>query len=982
MTAASSALLWLPAAVASAAPAATSATARSAAPAHTSASTTKAVAPTSELQAGVIAGTVFGPAGVPLAGICVTATGTGGRALARTNGAGGYTLTGLRPGTYSIRYADCTSQDSYVAMGYPAGPVDVVSGQRTSLEPVALPAATPLQAIATERAYLRAHQPAAAAAKVTSAVTGTVRNRSGKPLAGICVRAMAKVSYGTKTEHFSFYLQSDAKTGNGGRYAIRGLPSDFHPVSWQLLFTVGCGNGGNYAPQWWRDESSARKATVLHAKPDGATLTGIDATLTEGGSIAGVIRGRSASGPGIRGACVVATGLNGQEGVTIRVLTGDGGRYVLHGLGSGDYDVAFSPCNAGNYLGASYGKITAVVGTTRAVSGFLPAGAAITGTVTSSQGGHAKLAKICVDVSKADSGILQFATTAATGRYTVDRLPHGTYYVGLEGCGNSGSYAPQFYRAGASTGSLSAASATGINLGVGGKATANVAMLPGGTVEGTVTTRSSGGPLRDACVAAIGQSGGDDLLFEPGGPVLVQSGNSVLTNSAGRYRLTNLRPDLYVLHVGDCDGTEYAGAWFAADGGISPQWLSVPAGTVAGVNEALPRAGTITGTVTNSSGHAVSGVCVEANQEGATVPAFLTLYDGVATLGTTTAKTGKYKIGGLPPGEYEVSFEPCINGKYAAQWYKDKSPGSTPTAVQVRAGHTTSGISGRLTSGKSVTGVTLSGITGKPIRACVEVGPGQSPEVLNFFGVSSKSGRFTLKHVVAGTYWVDALPCGAESSQLAVLLEVIKIPAGHSTKAIVLRLPRAGSIVGTVTGAGVPGGAAGACVDLVSGSGDPIYGADVARNGRYSMTDVAPGNYQLQVNDSCSGGTALAPVLAAVHVRSGPATSVNIALAKNGSITGTVTSSAASGPVAGICVSAYAGKSATQPAAVAITASNGGYQIGYLPPGSYVVKFNSGCPTTGYATQWYSDATSATTATSVVVSPGATSSGVDASLGS
>ncbi len=997
MTAASSALVWLPAAVASAAPAATSATARSAAPAHTSAGTTKAVAPASAqkagsaaaaaqaaAQAGAISGTVIGPAGVPLAGICVTATGPGGRQLARTNGSGQYTLTGLKAGVYSVDYTDCASPDSYTAQAYPAGSVNVASGQRTSLEPVVLTATSPAQAISTEQAYAQAHESAAAAAKVKYAVTGTVSNTAGKPLAGICVTGTARISIKLTPKGRTYYFNepTTAKTNKQGFYEIRTFtlpPKYYHLLSWKILFEVGCGNGGNYAPQWWRGAASAGKATALAAKP--YKITGIDATLTEGGSIEGIIRGGSASGPGLKGACVQATGVFGQAGVSILTHTGTGtqsGLYVLRGLGSGNYNVSFSPCNAGNYLYAKYGRVFAHVGTTKRVSGFLLPGALVAGTVTSSQAGHAKLGKICLYLSSTRFGI-SFAETAKSGRYSIDRLTHGTYYVSLFSCGNSGSYAPQFYRAGASTGTLSAATASAIKLSVGEHYTANVAMLPGGTIEGTVTAQSSGADLRDVCVEAVGESG--YIGFIGGGPILPLPFADALTNSAGRYRLANLRPGRYVVDFTDCSSSAYASTWFAPEGGISPQWVFVPGGVTTTVDVALPRAGTITGTVTNHAGHGLADVCVEASQPGAVEPSVVQIIGGVGSSLTFTAKTGKYTIGRLLPGQYSVVFAPsCISGTYAPQVYRDKAPGSAGTPVQVLAGRTTPNINATLNSGKSVSGVVTSDITGKPVQACLIVGAGSLNVVPAVYVVTAKSGRFTLKHVVAGTYQAEVSPCSGTA--LATIFTEISIPAGHSTAVIRLRLPRSGSIAGTITATGVPGGAAYACAQVSSVSGEFEATAIASRSGHYLLTDLAPGTYQVQIDDSCSGGTALAPSVFSVHVAPGATTRVTTALVAGGSITGSVTSSASSGKVAGICVGAFAGETATEPTAVAITASNGSYQIGTLPPGSYLVEFSSGCGAKGYVTQWYDDATTAATATPVTVKPGVTETGVDASMSS
>src|SRR5258708_32016800 len=65
--------------------------------------------------------------------------------------------------------------------------------------------------------------------------------------------------------------------------------------------------------------------------------------------------------------------------VSIQVHTGVAGRYALHGLGTGRYDVSFAPCNAGNYLSASHGRVSVRVGTTQTVSGFLVGGGGICG---------------------------------------------------------------------------------------------------------------------------------------------------------------------------------------------------------------------------------------------------------------------------------------------------------------------------------------------------------------------------------------------------------------------------------------------------------------------------------------------------------------------------------------------------------------------------------------------------------------------------
>src|SRR5215831_16035715 len=63
---------------------------------------------------GIVTGLVRGPAGAPLAGLCVTASGQAGHALGMTTKDGRYMLSGLRTGLYSLHYRDCADHSRYV----------------------------------------------------------------------------------------------------------------------------------------------------------------------------------------------------------------------------------------------------------------------------------------------------------------------------------------------------------------------------------------------------------------------------------------------------------------------------------------------------------------------------------------------------------------------------------------------------------------------------------------------------------------------------------------------------------------------------------------------------------------------------------------------------------------------------------------------------------------------------------------------------
>jgi hypothetical protein len=65
---------------------------------------------------------------------------------------------------------------------------------------------------------------------------------------------------------------------------------------------------------------------------------------------------------------------------------------------------------------------------------------------------------------------------------------------------------------------------------------------------------------------------------------------------------------------------------------------------------------------------------------------------------------------------------------------------------------------------------------------------------------------------------------------------------------------------------------------------------------------------------------------------------------------------------------------------IAVTAADGTYALVDLPPCHYKVQFSTGCGDSGFATQWWNNAPSMQTATSISVSAAATVTGINAAL--
>ncbi len=291
-------------------------------------------------------------------------------------------------------------------------------------------------------AQAAARRTAAAGGKAAASrpsISGVVRNAAGKGLPGICVTASTHTASSASAD-FTF-------SGRGGRYRF-----DLGRGTWEVSFANDC--GGKYAPQWWKHVGSSAKATALHLRR-GRHVTGIDARLVIGGVITGTVRAGRPSGPGLGGVCVVASGKGRAAGVRQQAVSHKDGSYRIRGLGTGGYRVQFLPdCGVkGSFIGRTRTGTVAVTDgkTTRGINTFLLRAAEISGTVTAAQGG-VPLAGICVfafpvftgqGLVVVGGGEIQ---TGPHGGYLIKDMRPGRYEVSFSGgCGNTDSYAPQYF---------------------------------------------------------------------------------------------------------------------------------------------------------------------------------------------------------------------------------------------------------------------------------------------------------------------------------------------------------------------------------------------------------------------------------------------------------------------------------------------------------------------------------------------------------
>ncbi len=904
-------------------------------------------------RTGEITGTVTG-AGQSLRGICVEAgslSGSYGYGT-RTGKNGRYTIRNVHPGRYDVVFepsaygpvsSSCEDTGNWLEQWYRAE--DSPFG--TSAQTVGVGAGQTTAGI--DARLVRGGQ-----------ISGRVTTKSGKGLHGICVIAAGQLSGSNIEVLFT-------STGRDGSYFLHGL----YPGTYDLNFSTGCNYDGNYAA------ASAPPLRLRHAEH-----RTVDVRLAVGGIVTGTVRLGSKSGRPLAGICVTD-----DEGT--QATTGAGGRYRVNGLGNGAVQLYFSAgCgNNGNYLPATL-NTRATEGKVRAAAdAVLQPAAEISGKVTNSAG--TGLGGMCINFTGPQPPTLFFATDK-NGSYLIGQLPAGSYELGFSsGCGNSGNYAPYWYD-NQEDPSLAAPIVVG-------KATThviNARMQVGGEITGTITD-GNGHKLSGVCVVAATQFAAPPVGY-------AESAASY----RGQFHLSGLEPGQYLVDFGCGQGGGYGDQWFDnAPSEATAEVISVTAGQTSDISAVLRTGGTVSGVVTGTAGRPLGGICVQPFSTTARAQAAAGA-TGAVTASTTNSR-GAYRITGLAAGTYDVEFYPCgSDARYAAQWYRGRAVQASATPVRVRAGAATTGVDARLVIGGTVSGRAVTA-AGKPVSGlCVYAfGPGG----LQAIGSTAPDGNYTLDGLSSGTYTVTFNPWQANDQVLTDNLPLacspgldlvpvavrVNVTAPRAVTAIDATMVPGGSVAGLITTSGIPvanecvevyrTGQANASVAAIGLSGTEGFG------GSYVVTGLAPGTYTVYFGDpSCGFGppdlvpqwydgqpsqaTAATVTVTAGHTTSG----IDAALQTTGEITGTVRGPAGAA-VSGACVTAYPDVAGSYPI-LAVTRRGGGYSLIDLQPGRYLVEFSSGCGATGYQTQWWQDASSASNATVITVPATQVITGISAAL--
>ena len=277
--------------------------------------------------------------------------------------------------------------------------------------------------------------------------------------------------------------------------------------------------------------------------------------------------------------------------------------------------------------------------------------------------------------------------------------------------------------------------------------------------------------------------------------------------------------------------------------------------TPAAASTSAATTGSISGTVTDSAGTALAGICISAN--------------GPAGSGSTvTGSSGTYSINALSTGSYTVEFYTgCGNsGNYATQYYNDQPSIYNANPVSVTVPSTTTDINAVMQPGVTITGTVTAAVGGAGLGGiCVVASQSGAFGGSSGSTISSANGTYTISGLWAGSYIVEFgfQDCSNPNNFNYVTqwynnetsyasANLVSVAAGGTASSINAAMQPGGTITGTVTAAVGGADLGGICVDASQSGGGPGSGfATTATNGTYSVTGLPAGSYTVEFHTGC-----------------------------------------------------------------------------------------------------------------------------------
>ncbi len=745
-------------------------------------------------------------------------------------------------------------------------------------------------------------------------ITGTVTDSAtGAAIQGVSVTALNPV-----TGSWAGYGSTDSS----GAYSIAGLVTG----NYKIRFSAD-----EYVEQWAGAKADQSTAVPVAVTAPGST-TDINAVLVKGGSISGTVTDKG-TGVAIQGISVSA--YNAANGSSVSYGYTDGsGSYHIGGLASGSYKLRFSGGSSARYPVQWYSnkeqqrtadivEVTAPSSVT-GIDMAMEKGGAITGVVTDSATG-AGLQGVYVSAYSVASG--QWAgsgSTDGTGAYSITGMATGDYKLSFSLSG----YVTQWSggKADQSEATTVTVSAPNISDGV------NMALAKGGSISGTIADRVTGVGISGSYLYAIDRVTGEWAA-------------SASTDSNGRYTIPGLASGSYRLQIQPPSSTGYLGGWYGGqDGYLCAGTVSVTApDETSGIDALLDMGGSISGLVTDAAnGTGIAGVSVSlSNSSGNTGMTF--------HYTTTIDATGAYIIGGLPTGEYSLTFS---------------APGyirmTSPAAVKVNAPGVMSGVNVSLVRGGGISGRVTDSATGEGVEGVLV----EAWDSLAGGGANSTSDY-------QGNYVITGLPSGSYAITYDARYAGGNYGGGGNTGGVIVSTGTSGFTSTTSTSSSYSVSATTSSSVSAKSVAAPVIASSGATVQSTMTLCTAPAIGSTVPSSVVDPVTVVVPEMT---------TGIDFSIARLGGIAGRVTDSAGDQALGSISVTAYDSITGAW-AGSGATSYDGAYTIGGLPSGSYRLQFSSWQSAEGgYVSSWYGSGTASTVTAEVTVTAPETTSHIDARL--
>ena len=610
---------------------------------------------------------------------------------------------------------------------------------------------------------------------------------------------------------------------------------------------------------------------------------------------------------------------------------------------------------------------------------------------------NAALASVNVFVYTTTGAFVKNGFTASDGTYSVSGLPAGNY-VARTFVSSTLNYVDEVWD---NITCLNCSVTTGTPISVTAGATTpgiNFALVPGGTISGTVTDTGTSAVLNSINVQIFTSTGA--------------LAKNAFTNTSGVFSVTGLPAGTYYVKTQTAYFSGYIDELYndipcpvtincTVTTGTG---IPVTVGTTQTANFALSHGGSISGTVTDAG--------TLAGLSGLNIVVYTST--GLFVNSAVTAAGGTYTVVGLPTsGNYFARTVVPSTMNYLDQLYNNLSclncSVTTGTPIGVTAGTTTSSINFALQAGGAISGVVTDAGTGFGILGAVTVQIyASSGSVVKSAATLACQASYTVNGLPTGTYYArtfvpsalnyvdeayDNVPCLNCSPNFVGAPIAVTVGATHT--GIDFGLSPGGIITRFVTDAGTLAGLASVNVNVYTSTGAFAKGTSTPSTGSYTVRGLPTGTYYARtfvastvnyVDQLWNGMTCLSCTVTtgtAIAVTAGGTQSgINFPLSPGGTITGAVTDTSSTPlPLASVTVQVFTSTGAF--AKSTGTSGTGSYSITGLPAGNYFAR--TAVPNTlNYVDELWDNipclGCTVTAGTAINVTVGATHSGVNFAL--